>query len=325
MHRESDFRQQIDNESEEEESSSSEDEDNIGIIGKGIKKKKKTRTIITNKTKQDGEKGKNVGQYVSAKNIDIGRVVSGYFDDSQKWAYNEHNPDYNLTLVNSSNTDFQSKLNTETGSYFLSGFIERIRRNDEKNCCGKQQYLSEIFGSIQQELHARGTQLPEDRFFNHQNKKIVFVENAMDPQFQEEQYEEINEEMELVPMKSTYRPTKPSTYSTEKEGGAIESKERKIEQNNMSEDDEEVDEKEVEFNQRVQDIWKNKDKGINQIIHHFILQKDNVPQNKQKSVRDILGHAVTGSQDLVIREVLDDVENGSDEFDKLEYQKSHPL
>ena len=51
---------------------------------------------------------------------------------------------------------------------------------------------------------------------------------------------------------------------------------------------------------KVHDIIANKDEGINQIIHHLILQKDNVPKNKQKSVRDILSNVVTESQDTVV-------------------------
>ena len=50
--------------------------------------------------------------------------------------------------------DFQSKLSTKNGSLFLTRFIEGIKDNDNKR-------ISQIFGSIQMELHEMGKQLPE--------------------------------------------------------------------------------------------------------------------------------------------------------------------
>ena len=76
--------------------------------------------------------------------------------------------------------DFQSKLRTEIGSYFITGLMKGIRDNNDKKCWRVQSYLDDIFDTIQQDLHARGKQLPEAKYNNPMTKKIVFVEQDND-------------------------------------------------------------------------------------------------------------------------------------------------
>lgn len=98
-------------------------------------------------------------------------------DHRNEWAKNEHNPDYNLVVLNAANKDFQSKCDTLAGSYFITKFVEKIKKNDEPKCCWRnKKWLSEIMGEIQVELHQR-KQLPVFTFNNPQMKNIIFVKN----------------------------------------------------------------------------------------------------------------------------------------------------
>ena len=71
-------------------------------------------------------------------------------ESTVKWKFNESNPDNKLILINSANPGFQSKLDTETGSYALTTIINKLRES-LKN--GNDKFLYKIMDETQQELH----------------------------------------------------------------------------------------------------------------------------------------------------------------------------
>ena len=123
-------------------------------------------------------KGAKKDESEEKKKQEIVQRDSRRFTELQSWKLNEDNPDFNSIIFNSSNKDFQSKLSSEKGSLFMTRLIKGIERNNNGNCFKNKRYLSKIFGSIQSELHKRGKQLPEDKYYNHRNKNIIFVKKT---------------------------------------------------------------------------------------------------------------------------------------------------
>ena len=99
-------------------------------------------------------------------------------DHRTEWARDEHNPDFNLVVLNAANKDFQSKCDSTTGSFFITKFVTKIKENNVPKCCWKnKKWLSEIMGEIQVELH-QNKQLPVFTFNNPQMRNIVFMKNT---------------------------------------------------------------------------------------------------------------------------------------------------
>ena len=78
--------------------------------------------------------------------------------DTVKWAYDENNPDYKLVIISAANPGFQSKVDTEKGSFMITKFTEKLRDNVVN--AHNEKFLQEIIDEIQEELHdVMGTQL----------------------------------------------------------------------------------------------------------------------------------------------------------------------
>ena len=67
------------------------------------------------------------------------------------WAYDESNPDHKLILINAANPGFQSKLDTEKGSYAMTKIMDRLRDNGLSN--NNDKFLCKITDETQTELH----------------------------------------------------------------------------------------------------------------------------------------------------------------------------
>ena len=87
------------------------------------------------------------------------------------WAYNEHNPDYKLVVINAANNGFQSKMRSDTGSYVITQFTQRLEDNIDGN---NDKYLNETLDEIQEDLHEKGKQLIT-KTFNNKTEKIKFL------------------------------------------------------------------------------------------------------------------------------------------------------
>merc|ERR1712228_728362 len=73
------------------------------------------------------------------------------------WNQTEQNPDYRLMTIKASNYGFQSKMNSETGSYCISALYQMIKWNVvSKN---NHYFLGELCNKIQTKLHEQ-CQLP---------------------------------------------------------------------------------------------------------------------------------------------------------------------
>eukprot|EP01084_Bolivina_argentea_P278897 476675_1 len=124
-------------------------DDEHSISGKGV-----NPSIVDVMMSSTKEQGKN---FEHAKNF----VVDDIPRSDVIWSKGEKNPDHKLVVINAANTGFQSKLNTETGSYMLYEFckktLEQLNNADAKSRnSGKCIY--EIFDEIQQDLEERGKQ-----------------------------------------------------------------------------------------------------------------------------------------------------------------------
>merc|ERR1719486_657357 len=75
-----------------------------------------------------------------------------------EWAYNTNHPDYQLAVLNASTWGFQSKLNTGSGSYLISGFVDKAEK--ELASKGYVPRIGGLFKQIQDELRSRNKQLP---------------------------------------------------------------------------------------------------------------------------------------------------------------------
>eukprot|EP01084_Bolivina_argentea_P272672 464326_1 len=131
-------------ESDEEES-----EDNVS---------NKLREVATNQ-------GKNipistVNRYVKGKNF----LENDINLETNIWARNQKNPDFKLIIIHAANEGFQAKMNSVDGSYLIYCFVKQMMRNAD---CETNEYLGEIFDSIQETLHDLGKQQIKIVFNNH--------------------------------------------------------------------------------------------------------------------------------------------------------------
>ena len=93
---------------------------------------------------------------------------------SSTWTTSEVNPDYNLAVICSANTGFQAKIRGDRGSDFIWSFIEKVKRNIDKN---ENRTLQDICYEIQDKLHREGRSLPEFTF-NNATRHVVFQKNV---------------------------------------------------------------------------------------------------------------------------------------------------
>ena len=157
--------------STDEESSNDESAEGDVVVTKSAEEETKSEKMELKQNEeiindvQSTEQGKNVGM------IDMGRATT------VQWARDEKNPDYQLAVINAANEGFQSKLDTQRGSYVITEFTEKLRENmNDKN---NKRFLFEIFEKIQSDLHDKGKQLPENTF-NNGTRYIKFYKNYGD-------------------------------------------------------------------------------------------------------------------------------------------------
>eukprot|EP01084_Bolivina_argentea_P112186 200088_1 len=102
------------------------------------------------------------------------------------WTTSQPNPDWKLCEIHGANPGFQSKFNTQTGSYLLYEFSKKIKENMNMN---NNKTLGEIFEIIQNELHNRGKQQIKKVFYNgiervqlmRNNSELEHKENKKQP------------------------------------------------------------------------------------------------------------------------------------------------
>jgi len=75
-----------------------------------------------------------------------------------EWAVGTEHPDANIAVLNASTWGFQSKLNTGSGSYLISGFVNRAEK--ALKSIGYVPRIGGLFKEIQDELRKRNKQLP---------------------------------------------------------------------------------------------------------------------------------------------------------------------
>eukprot|EP01084_Bolivina_argentea_P284904 488411_1 len=147
-------------------------------FAKAIKKRRNNKTDITVFDIKN-DKGKNTSLtsvYTSNKDddeqsvpVDEPEMYSRQFTQQEKlqlWKRGEQNPDYLLATLHACNLDFQSKLNTIKGSYFIQQFVDISKQylNNDKD----MPFIGEIFHQIQTDLSQR-KQLPEYTWNNGTN------------------------------------------------------------------------------------------------------------------------------------------------------------
>ena len=159
--------------SNDDEESSSEEEGEEDRKGINRKTERNTRTLAVDKTKQEHdeyEQGK--GTLETGKQTEVRHITR---QDTVVWAYDENNPDYRLVTIMAANEGFQSKMRIDTGSYVITEFVDRLRRNIFKSDNSK--FLNEILDEIQEELHDKmGKQLMV-KTFNNKTEFIKFEKN----------------------------------------------------------------------------------------------------------------------------------------------------
>lgn len=89
------------------------------------------------------------------------------------WTESTENPDYNLTVIHSTNTGFEAKARGDRGSDFTYEFVRKMKRNITKSPMRK---LQDICYGIQEKLHKDGRSLPQF-IFNNETRHIVFQKN----------------------------------------------------------------------------------------------------------------------------------------------------
>jgi len=135
---------------------------------KGIKKAKKTQTTASILAKGQKEEAKEA-QDEEKKNDDDETVVV------YEWRKEDENTDFNLAILNSSNLDYTSWMNSVDGSYLIFNFCKKA---NECLDAAKDVVLSDIFYEIQDEL-AHDKQLPVYSFNNDtRNVKLVKKEQT---------------------------------------------------------------------------------------------------------------------------------------------------
>eukprot|EP01084_Bolivina_argentea_P034912 64677_1 len=145
---------------------------------KGIKSKKQSHTKMT-RTVINQDQGKGHEEKENMMNHIINNEQGKHFgaDDiigsnEEIWVRGERNPDHALVQVHAANPGFQSKCNSETGSYMLYEFAKKTMDDlDKGELC-----IYEIFDDIQEDLETKGKQQIVTSYAN-QTRYIKFVKN----------------------------------------------------------------------------------------------------------------------------------------------------
>ena len=102
-------------------------------------------------------------------------VLDAYGSGKNMWYKGEVNPDFNLVIINSSNTGFMSQMGSKSGSYMIRKFTEKVKNNIDN---GNKLFLNEILHDIQEELHQTDKQLVEAKY-NNKLEYIKFKKNNL--------------------------------------------------------------------------------------------------------------------------------------------------
>eukprot|EP01084_Bolivina_argentea_P094423 169750_1 len=123
--------------------------------------------------KRDISKSAETCEMEQGKNFSVSDIQR---QKSVIWEKGTKNPDHKLVEIHAANSGFQSKLNSEQGSYMLYSFVEKTFEDLENNG-GK--YMYEIFDEIQQELEEKGKQKIITTY-NDRTRFIRFKPNKKD-------------------------------------------------------------------------------------------------------------------------------------------------
>merc|ERR1712013_508148 len=121
------------------------------------------------------------------------------------WAQGTEPPDFQLALLFASTWGFQSKLNVKSGSYLISGFVDKAER--ELKAKGYVPRIGALFGEIQEELRKRKKQLPIYIWNNFTDNIQLYKREEEAEQAKTTIVLDDGGEMEMVPSAS---PTSPS-------------------------------------------------------------------------------------------------------------------
>merc|ERR550525_2245554 len=107
--------------------------------------------------------------------------VGVIYKDDGSWTEGTFNPDHNLAVIHAANKDFESKMNSQIGSYLIHLWTRMVTQNVDGTWCkcrGKW-YLGEIMNEIQRVLEVKGKQLVVSVFTNG-SERIVFGRKTSD-------------------------------------------------------------------------------------------------------------------------------------------------
>eukprot|EP01084_Bolivina_argentea_P104106 186439_1 len=109
------------------------------------------------------------------------------------WEHGTKNPDHKLAIVHAANYGFQSKLNSDIGSYMLYEFSSKTLDDilNKDNRSKDKKYIYEVFDEIQQELAERGKQQIVTSY-SDKTRFIKFKKNENDNQNDNVERENIN-------------------------------------------------------------------------------------------------------------------------------------
>eukprot|EP01084_Bolivina_argentea_P138642 244045_1 len=109
------------------------------------------------------------------------------------WEHCAKNPDHNLAVIHAANLGFQSKMNSEDGSYLINKFVSKTKATVEQRI-DKKPFLLEIMDEIQKELgEIEKKQLPTYSF-NSQTGYLKFVPRSVKDTCIEMNESDINEQ-----------------------------------------------------------------------------------------------------------------------------------
>eukprot|EP01084_Bolivina_argentea_P175536 303955_1 len=146
----------------------SEDESVEHHGGKGIKKRKHSKTSTTTKQSYDNDNGNDVSKGV---NLEKDRTLS-LEQTYGTWNRGENNPDFRLIKISAANLGFQAKMNSVNGSYLIAQFVERLMDNIVN---GNKLFIGEIMDKIQTDLHDNKEKQQTVHTFNNETQFVRFV------------------------------------------------------------------------------------------------------------------------------------------------------
>eukprot|EP00483_Globobulimina_turgida_P011754 UN11776 len=91
------------------------------------------------------------------------------------WTYETKNPDYNLAQIHAANIGFQAKCDLRFGSYLISYFVEKMKKNIQNK---ENKSLQTVCQDIQTELHDLGKQQTIHTFNNKTGHLYLKINNT---------------------------------------------------------------------------------------------------------------------------------------------------